>query len=141
MGAAIASFPGVAAILIPRTRFAPVKTTNDMLALMSDAYEVTEDHRMLLKGVRNGVPPTVKLGAEYKFVDQLNTLIPKGPPSLIKCDKLTVEGAVYFAKGVIFEGEVKVVNAGAKAAKLAAGTYKDQTVTVEARSSSMLSLS
>ena len=30
MGAAIASFEGAGAILIPRTRFAPVKTTNDM---------------------------------------------------------------------------------------------------------------
>ena len=141
MGAAIECFDGAQAILIPRTRFAPVKTTNDLLALMSDAYEVTADHRMVLKASRNGVPPNVKLDGMYKFVDQLNTLIPKGPPSLIKCDKLTVEGAVYFAKGVVFEGEVKVVNAGAKAAKLAAGTYKDQTVTVEARSSSMLSLS
>ena len=46
MGAAIASFEGAGAILIPRSRFAPVKTTNDMLALMSDAYEVTADHRI-----------------------------------------------------------------------------------------------
>ena len=141
MGAAIECFAKASAILIPRTRFAPVKTTNDLLALSSDAYEVTADKRMVLKAERNGTPPDIKLDGMYKFVDQLNTLIPKGPPSLIKCDKLTVEGAVYFAKGVIFEGEVKVVNAGAKAAKLAAGTYKDQTVTVEARSSSMLSLS
>merc|ERR1719238_1925627 len=42
MGAAIASFATAGAILIPRTRFAPVKTTNDMLALMSDAYEITK---------------------------------------------------------------------------------------------------
>ena len=47
MGAAIASFEGAGAILIPRSRFAPVKTTNDMLALMSDAYEVTDDYRMV----------------------------------------------------------------------------------------------
>ena len=61
MGAAIASFPDAGAILIPRTRFAPVKTTNDMLALMSDAYEVTADFRMVLKAARNGVPPNAKL--------------------------------------------------------------------------------
>lgn len=51
------------AILIPRTRFAPVKTTADMLALMSDAYGVTEDYRMELKPERNGIPPNIKLGA------------------------------------------------------------------------------
>ena len=54
MGAAIASFPGAGAILIPRSRFAPVKTTNDMLALMSDAYEITPDFRMVLKAGARG---------------------------------------------------------------------------------------
>merc|ERR1719331_2165385 len=101
MGAAIASFTGAQAILIPRTRFAPVKTTNDMLALMSDAYEVTSDHRMVLKGERNGVPPDVKLDGSYKFVDGLEALVPKGPPSLVGCDKLVISGKVVLAKGVI----------------------------------------
>merc|ERR1712060_402845 len=76
MGAAISCFPGAQAILIPRTRFAPVKTTNDMLALMSDAYEVTEDHRVVLKPQRSGVPPNVKLDGCYKFVDDLMKLVP-----------------------------------------------------------------
>jgi len=128
MGAAIASFSGAQAILIPRTRFAPVKTTNDMLALMSDAYEITRDHRMVLKGERGGVPPTVKLDGAYKFVDALKTLVPNGPPSLLHCSKLTVEGKVVFAKGVTFKGAVKVANAGPEPKTLKAGTYQDQTV-------------
>merc|ERR1711966_604635 len=78
MGAAIASFATAGAILIPRTRFAPVKTTNDMLALMSDAYEVTADFRMVLKAERAGVPPNIKLDGAYKFVDQLMELVPDG---------------------------------------------------------------
>lgn len=127
MGAAIECFPGAQAILIPRTRFAPVKTTNDMLALMSDAYMVTADHRMELVAERNGVPPNVKLDGCYKFVDQLQTLVPNGPPSLIKCDKLTIEGKMSFAKGVVFLGTVKVVNSG-EPKELAAGTYTNQTV-------------
>ena len=53
MGAAIECFEGATAIVIPRSRFAPVKTTNDMLALMSDAYMVTKDFRMIL-AVRGG---------------------------------------------------------------------------------------
>merc|ERR1711939_1058793 len=101
-GAAIASFEGAGAIMIPRTRFAPVKTTNDMLALMSDAYEVTPDHRMVLKAERNGVPPNVKLDGAYKFVDGLMAMIPNGPPSMIKCDKLTIEGKVVLEAGVVF---------------------------------------
>jgi len=129
MGAAIASFPGAAAILIPRTRFAPVKTTNDMLALMSDAYEVTPDFRMELVKERNGVPPNIKLDGAYKFVDDLMTLVPNGPPSLIDCTKLTIEGKMSFAAGVKFVGSVKVVNAAAESKELPAGTYTDgQTV-------------
>ena len=130
MGAAIASFPGAGAILIPRSRFAPVKTTNDMLALMSDAYTVTYDYRMVLVPSRNGVPPTVKLDGIYKFVDQLQTLVPNGPPSLIGCAKLTVEGPVELAAGVVFEGGVKIVNSSGGKKTLAKGTYKDQTVTM-----------
>ena len=132
MGAAIASFEGAQAILIPRTRFAPVKTTNDMLALMSDAYEVTADFRMVLKPERNGVPPNIKLDGAYKFVDALQTLVPNGPPSLIACNKLTIEGKVVFAAGCVFKGDVKVVNAGDGEETLPAGEYADQTVTLGA---------
>ena len=42
MGAAIECFAGAEAICVPRDRFAPVKTTNDLLRLWSDAYEVSE---------------------------------------------------------------------------------------------------
>lgn len=124
MGAAISSFPGAQAILIPRSRFAPVKTTADMLGLMSDAYEITSDHRMVLKASRNGVPPTVKLSDNYKFVDAMMTMVPAGPPSLIECTKLTVDGTVVFANGVVIKGEVKITGNG----KLEAGTYENTTV-------------
>merc|ERR1719331_2630634 len=123
MGSAIECFPGAQAILIPRTRFAPVKTTNDMLALASDAYEVTPDSRMVLKESRAGVPPNVKLDGAYKFVDQLMALVPNGPPSLIDCEKLTIEGKMTLAAGVVFKGTCKVVNASDEVKELKAGEY------------------
>ena len=128
MGAAIASFEGAGAILIPRTRFAPVKTTNDMLALMSDAYTITDDFRMTLKEERNGVPPNVKLDGAYKFVDALQALVPNGPPSLIGCTKLVVEGKVVFEAGVVIKGDVKVVNGSDEVKTVAAGEYADTTI-------------
>merc|ERR1712022_89847 len=72
MGAAIESFQGAAAVLIPRSRFAPVKTTNDLLALRSDAYEVTPDSTIVLKAERSGVPPNIKLDGCCKFVGDYN---------------------------------------------------------------------
>merc|ERR1711862_715353 len=111
MGAAISCFPGATAILIPRSRFAPVKTTNDLLALRSDAYVLTPDFRIELAPARNGVPPNIKLDGAYKFVDAMDTLIPNGVPSLINCFKLVIEGEVEFAADVVVKGAVTFKNA------------------------------
>ena len=43
MGAAIECFPGSSAVVVPRTRFVPVKKCNDLLLLRSDAYVLTPD--------------------------------------------------------------------------------------------------
>merc|ERR1712159_968952 len=65
MGAAISCFDGATAIVIPRTRFAPVKTTNDLFALRSDAYVLTKDFRIELDPARAGVPPNISLDGRY----------------------------------------------------------------------------
>ncbi len=105
MGAAISCFEGATAVEVPRSRFAPVKTTADLLTLRSDAYVVTDDFRLELHPDRNGIPPVVKLDSNhFKLVDQLETAIANGVPSLIKCERLEVTGKVVFAKGARFDG-------------------------------------
>mmetsp|Transcript_66433 Transcript_66433/g.155752 ORF Transcript_66433/g.155752 Transcript_66433/m.155752 type:complete len:720 (-) Transcript_66433:130-2289(-) len=129
MGAAIQCFEGASALVIPRSRFAPVKTTNDLLALRSDAYLLTEDFTVVLAPERNGVPPDVKLDGMYKFTDAMeDKLIPNGPPSLIGCKKLVIEGPVKLAKGVVFKGTVTVKNTSGAEKELAEGVYEDKTV-------------
>jgi len=127
MGAAISCFEGATAILIPRTRFAPVKKCDDLVALRSDAYILTEDFRIELAPERAGVPPLIKLDDMYKFVDAMDTLIPNGPPSLIECKSLKIEGPMEFEAGVVIKGDVKFVCKGDKKT-IAAGTYDSQTV-------------
>lgn len=128
MGAAISCFDGAKALQIPRSRFAPVKTTSDLLALRSDAYVLTEDFRVELAPARNGVPPNIKLDGSYKFVDAMETLTPNGVPSLINCSKLVIEGAVEFAAGTIIEGEVTITNASGEKKTAGPGTLKDTKV-------------
>eukprot|EP00928_Gymnodinium_smaydae_P005190 TRINITY_DN11784_c0_g6_i1.p1 TRINITY_DN11784_c0_g6~~TRINITY_DN11784_c0_g6_i1.p1 ORF type:complete len:736 (+),score=215.93 TRINITY_DN11784_c0_g6_i1:57-2210(+) len=128
MGAAIECFEGATALVIPRSRFAPVKTTNDLLALRSDAYVLTKDFRITLADERNGVPPDVKLDGRYKFTDDMEKLIPNGPPSLVGCKKLVVEGPVTFAKGVTIKGTVTIKNASGTSKEVPAGVYEDKTV-------------
>lgn len=42
MGSAIECFANAGAIVVPRSRFSPVKTCNELFALRSDAFKVTE---------------------------------------------------------------------------------------------------
>jgi UTP--glucose-1-phosphate uridylyltransferase len=107
MGAAIGVFEGAAAMRVPRSRFVPVKTTNDLLALRSDAYVVGEGHAVYLAPERDGVPPFVDLDDEhYKLVRDFERRFPAGAPSLIGCDALHVRGDVTFGRDVVVRGEV-----------------------------------
>merc|ERR1712072_592582 len=128
MGAAISCFQGAIALQIPRTRFAPVKKCDDLIALRSDAYILTEDFRIELAPDRKGVPPTIKLDDAYKFVDAMDTMIPNGVPSLIGCSSMKVEGKIEFAAGVVVKGDVKFVNKADDKKTVAEGTYENQTV-------------
>merc|ERR1711907_565858 len=129
MGAAISCFEGAIALQIPRTRFAPVKKTDDLVALRSDAYELTEDSRIQLAAKREGKPPSIKLDDAYKFVDAMETLIPNGPPSLIDCKSMTIKGKnIEFAAGVVVKGDVAFSNAGEDKKTVAEGCYEDTTV-------------
>lgn len=130
MGAAISCFEGATAVVIPRSRFAPVKTTNDLFSLRSDAYTLTQDFRIELAASRNGVPPTIKLDGMYKFVDAMDSLIPDGPPSLIDCTKLVVEGPVVFSPDVVIKGEVTIKNESGTLKTVAPGVYADTTLSL-----------
>lgn len=111
MGAAIAVLPNSKAIEIPRTRFAPVKTTDDLLALWSDAYALGDDARLSLKPHRNGKPPTVRLDPKfYKHWPDFSARFPHGAPSLTHCETFTVEGDICFGENVTIEGNVKLAN-------------------------------
>jgi UDP-N-acetylglucosamine pyrophosphorylase len=107
MGAAIECFDGAGAVVVPRTRFAPVKTTADLLALRSDAYLITRDGRAVLAPERLGVPPEILLDpAHFKLVDQLDAALAGGVPSLLHCRRLEVRGPVRFSASDRFVGDV-----------------------------------
>jgi len=108
MGAAIGVFDGARALHVPRRRFAPVKTTNDLLALRSDAYVLHEDKRVELAGSREG-PPFIDLDSDhYKLIRDFEARFPGGAPSLVECDRLVVKGDVTFGRGVVVRGSVTV---------------------------------
>ncbi|MEZ4516928.1 MAG: UTP--glucose-1-phosphate uridylyltransferase [Chloroflexota bacterium] len=114
MGSAISVFDGAQAIRVPRSRFAPVKRTDDLLAIRSDAYLLTEDYRVVLSPERADVPPDVALDPDYyRLVADLDERFASGAPSLIDCDRLRVTGDFTFGESVIVRGEVLLENPGA----------------------------
>ncbi|MDB6111732.1 MAG: phosphoglucomutase [Pedosphaera sp.] len=126
MGAAIGCFDDAGAIVVPRSRFAPVKTTSDLLALRSDAYAVTEDWRLVLAPRTLGIQPTIDLDSDaYKLVDQLDAMLTDGVPSLALCRELTVRGPVQFSAKNVFKGKVTVTNRSGAPKKLPPGEYQD----------------
>ena len=126
MGSAIECFDDSAAVIVPRTRFAPVKTTSDLLALRSDAYVVTQDWRLALAPQRDHIPPVIDLdSAHYKMVDQLDAALAGGVPGLVDCRELTARGPVRFNAKNIFHGKVAITNSSAAPKDLPAGEYRD----------------
>ncbi len=114
MGAAIASFPGARALRVPRSRFLPVKTTDDLLVLRSDAYVLDERSHVVAAPARGAAPPPlVRLDPDwYRLVDEFDARFPAGSPSLAGCDALTVAGDVRFGRDVVVRGTVTVEQDG-----------------------------
>lgn len=110
MGAAIEVFEGATAIEVGRERFLPVKTTNDLLLLRSDVYEVAPDGAPRLAV---DAPPAVDLDPAYfKAVADFDSRFPQGPPSLREATAFTVRGDWTFGAGVTIRGNVSLDDTG-----------------------------
>jgi UTP--glucose-1-phosphate uridylyltransferase len=105
MGAAIGAFDGARAVCVPRTRFAPVKTTDDLLVLRSDVYRLADDARV----ERRADEPFVALDpAHFRTLADFDARFLAGPPSLRGCARLVVRGDVTFGAGVTCKGSVEI---------------------------------
>jgi UTP--glucose-1-phosphate uridylyltransferase len=123
MGAAIEVFEGARALRVARSRFAPVKTTNDLLVLRSDCYVLTEDEHVELAPEREGGPPLVDLDpAHYKLLADFEARFPAGPPSLVRARRFVVRGDVVFGADVVVTDDVEVRAAADEQVHIADGT-------------------
>jgi UTP--glucose-1-phosphate uridylyltransferase len=113
MGAAVGVFEGAKTLVVPRRRFAPVKTTSDLLVLRSDAYVLTDDFRVEPSpDLPNGLPLVELDSDHFKLLRDFDARFPAGPPSLVGAKKLAVEGDVKFGRDVVVRGEASVSNDG-----------------------------
>jgi len=106
MGAAIEVFEGSQLIEVTRERFVPVKTTNDLLVLRSDVYDIGQD--FVLDQTADAIPFVDLDGDHYRLVGEFDKRFPEGAPSLRNAASLTVEGDWTFGRGVRVVGEVSL---------------------------------
>ncbi len=108
MGAAVEVFAGAQALEVERSRFLPVKSTNDLLALRSDVYELADDYAIRLVDDVAEAPYIDLDGQYYKLIGDFDARFPDGPPSLAEACSLRVAGAWTFAPGVVVRGDVTI---------------------------------
>ncbi len=109
MGAGIGQFARTGVVRVPRSRFAPVKNCSDLLVRRSDACMIDDDGALVLHPDRKGEEPVVVLDDNYKKIDDFEHLVPV-VPSLLKCRRLSVKGAVIFDVPADIEGDVALEN-------------------------------
>ena len=70
---------------------------------------LTDDARVELDPRREHRPPVIDLDDEhYKRLRDFEQRFPKGAPSLVECERLSLEGEVTFGAGVVVRGTVSV---------------------------------
>lgn len=95
MGAAIEVFDGARAIAVSRSRFLPVKTTDDLLLLRSDVYQQAADGTL-----GRAVDPAPLVSQDpcfYRTMANFEARFPAGPPSLRAATSLSVAGGAVEA--------------------------------------------
>lgn len=121
MGTAVEVFPGATAIAVGRERFLPVKTTNELLLLRSDVYDLGEDGRL----VQAADIPAVDLDSRFfKRIGDFEARFADGVPSLREATSFSVAGDWTFGTGVRAVGEVALDEAGTPD-RVADGTVLD----------------
>jgi len=108
VGSAIQCFEKAKGVLVPRDRFLPVKSTNDLFLIQSNIYEVQKGRLVLSPKRVFPTIPNIKLGAAFSKVKNYMERI-KGIPNILELDQLTVSGDVCFGEGITLNGTVIIV--------------------------------
>uniref|UniRef100_A0A672YZP8 UTP--glucose-1-phosphate uridylyltransferase n=2 Tax=Sphaeramia orbicularis TaxID=375764 RepID=A0A672YZP8_9TELE len=108
VGAAIKSFDNAMGVNVPRSRFLPVKTTSDLLLVMSNLYSLDAGSLTMSQKREFRTTPHVKLGSSFTKVQEYLTRF-ENIPDMLELDHLTVSGDVTFGKSVSLKGTVIII--------------------------------
>lgn len=108
-GAAMKDFEGAIGINVPRSRFQPVKKTQDLLLVMSNLYSLKKGSLVINPQRAFPSVPLIKLGDNHfakvrDFLARFATI-----PDILELNHLTVSGDVTFGRGVSLRGTVIII--------------------------------
>ncbi len=111
MGSAISAFDSADAVIVPRKRFAPVKTTNDLLLIQSDCFIISDQSTIIPNPEVQNHSPQINLDEKfYKKIDEFEKRFPYGAPRLSGCRLFEVRGDIKFGANIVVKGETRLVN-------------------------------
>ncbi|VDD95135.1 unnamed protein product [Enterobius vermicularis] len=123
VGGAIRNFQKVVSVKVPRARFLPVKKTQDLLALMSDIYEMDEFCNVRLKvGRPIAEQPVIKLSEEFSSIADFRKRF-ASIPRIADLVRLRVDGDVVFGSSVVLKGDVIIVADEGKLLEIPNGSF------------------
>ena len=106
---------------MPRSRFLPVKTTNELLLVRSDVYERDDAGELVMTA--ESAPVVTLDPAFYKKINDFETRFLAGTPSLKDAEVFSVEGDWTFEADVVVTGTTELIaDEGEGARTVAAGT-------------------
>ncbi|MBC2695187.1 MAG: UTP--glucose-1-phosphate uridylyltransferase [Desulfobacteraceae bacterium] len=133
MGSAISIIEGATAIRVPRSRFFPVKTCNELLAVRSDCFLFSDDKQLIVNPERKQNDNCFNINIDldpryYRKIDMFNKRFANGIPSLVNCESLTISGDVFFENNVKINGNVVINNRSGSHAVIKEGAVIEEDI-------------
>jgi len=134
MGSAIGCFERTKGFVVPRTRFAPVKSCADLLVRRSDLYTITDEWALVANPNRTiESEPIVSLDENYRELANFERLF-ENIPSLIAIRSLSIAGPILFDQPIALTGDVTIFNSTGKLrriSELGRSGFSDETVSFQ----------
>ena len=107
IGSALNCFNGAVGLCVPRDRFMPVKTTEDLLMVQSNIFNLNGG-RLVRNPERKHVDlPDIKFGSPLNRIDEFQKCF-SIIPDLLELESLEVKGQVCFEGSATLKGKVKL---------------------------------
>merc|ERR1719354_474090 len=95
---------------VPRSRYVPVRSANDLFLVQSNLFEVNKKEGTVSVSHKRvyGNLPLIRLGEKFSaYSDYISRF--EGIPNILELDRLTLGGDIRFGKNVTLAGSVIIL--------------------------------